>query len=258
MYKMKIKNTFLGLLLVVMIAISGCSNVDVTSVIQQAPQVKAYLENNPNFDLQVVYYSESESSQIQGEFKANCGKELTQKGIYRFVIDDKKSLSGVGYFDLDNNILECFKKVNNGQVSVEGETVDTSSTSNEAIVVDDVIINKDGSVLVGNNVNVESNGDVSVANIDIKKEKVVKVNKEIKVSSVGDVTVGGISVNNDGVNMGDISVNDNGVKIGEISVSDSTGVVIGNEISVNGDDVNMESISVEGDDVDMDVNTSMN
>lgn len=231
-----VKSLLLVFITATMLILSGCSGMDINSAIKALPQVKTYLDNNPDFDLQFVYYSEDEVSALSNEFQANCGKELTLKPIYRFVIDDKKSVSGVGYFDLNNGVLECFKKVEGTTISVEGENVDETQVMTDAIVVDNVLVSSDGSVKVGNNVAVSADGSVVVGGITVQAQNVVKVNEDIIVDSNGGVKVGNIQVSGNGaVNVGDISVDENGnVKVGN-------GVSVGQNgnVDVNVGDVNV-------------------
>jgi len=232
----RVNKIFITIMTIVMLVTSGCSQIDISDAIKHLPQVKQYLENNPDFDLEVVHFSESEISSIQNEFKANCGKELTAKSIYRFVIDDKKSVSGVGYYDLNNQVLECFKKRTGTTLETEGKTVDTTKTINDAIVVDDVLIGSDGSVKVGNNIAVDSDGSVNVGGVQVKANNYVKVNEEIKVKDNGDIKVGNIKIGNGGVSIGDIKVSEDGnVNVGNIHVGNDGNVDVGDNIHVGND-----------------------
>lgn len=220
----KVKKLSIILILTTLLIFSGCSQANIDTAVKQLPQVKAYLEANPNFELQITHYSLEESSQINAEFKANCGKEFISKDIYRFVVDDQKSLSGVGYFDLKNNVLECFKKKTGTKLEVEGTNVDDKSENMQSIVVDNVLVAADGSVKVGTNTKVDSDGSVEVGGVSISKDNIVKVNDEITVGNDGNVQVGDIKISNGNVQVGDISVNANGdVTAGGVQIQGNSG-----------------------------------
>lgn len=209
-FKTQVKKLSMIFALTALLLFSACSQANIDTAVKQLPQVKAYLEANPNFELQITHYSEAESSQINAEFKANCGKEFIQKDIYRFVVDDQKSLSGVGYFDLKNNVLECFKKKTGNKLEVEGTNVDDKSENTQSIVVDNVLVAADGSVKVGTNTQVASDGSVQVGGVSISKDNVVKVNDEITVGNDGNIQVGDIKISNGNVQVSDISVDSSG------------------------------------------------
>lgn len=243
---MKFNKILTGLFLMLIVVIAGCGSIDINTAINKVPAVKTYLENNPDFNLQIVHYSLEESAALSGEFKANCGKDLVQKDIYRFIVNDGKSFSGVGYFDLNNEVLECFKKNTGNSFEVTGENVDATINSNEAMVVDKVIVSSEGKVVVGNDVNVEADGSVKVGNIVVDPGNVVQVGDSIKVDSDGSVKVGdSVYVDGNGnvnLNMEDLQVdiNDGNVNVntGGVEVNTENGNV---DVNTGDSQVNVEN-----------------
>jgi len=235
----KLSNCVAITLLSSMVLMSGCSQVDVSGAVANLPQVKSYMENNPDFELNVVYFSEDEVKGLSNEFKANCGKDIVLKPIYRFVVDDKKSISGIGYFDLNNQVLECFKKRTGDVVDVQGENVAEKAVVDSSILVDNVLVGSDGNVKVGNSV-VVSDGFVKVGGIEVSSDNVVKINEDIVVSEDGNVKVG------------DILISDNGVSVDKLKV-DADGNLDMSELEKELEDMNKELAKL-GDEFKNDMN----
>jgi hypothetical protein len=102
--------------------ISGCISVDPEDIVRNSPVVKKFLEEYPNAEVKVTYYSIEEASAIIDTIKSDCEKEfVTPKEFYRVTITDEGSgLSVVAWVDWRNQIVECATKKGEKE---ENETV---------------------------------------------------------------------------------------------------------------------------------------
>lgn len=208
--------------------LQGCGQITPDMAIKAMPQVKSYLEAHPEVDLQVVHYSEAESTSLKDEFKVNCGKDFTPRDIYRFVVSDGNTLNGVGYFDLSNQVLECFKKVNNGEIEVEGDNADKETAAKGNVVVDKVVVSADGKVLVDDETSVNSDGSITINGVNVTSENVIKSNEKIQIKN-GEVKVGDIVIDDKVISVGSITVEKGSGAV----IADGNGSVIAGDVAVD-------------------------
>lgn len=108
----KIKIIFI---LLISTIISGCtlsSSIDTQALIEANSQVQNFLEEYPNANIQITYFSFDESLTLQEEFESNCAKTFTQKELYRFSIQDTaQNLELIGFLDSNAGVVECVNRV---------------------------------------------------------------------------------------------------------------------------------------------------
>ena len=97
--------------------VAGCSSttgeINAQALIEANAQVQNLLEEFPNTDLDITYYSLNESSQLEEEYSSICSKEFSPKSLYRFSLqDDSQGLNIVGYLNLYEQVVECIGEQN--------------------------------------------------------------------------------------------------------------------------------------------------
>ena len=124
----KIKIIFI---LLISTIISGCtlsSSIDTQALIEANSQVQNFLEEFPNANIQITYFSFDESLMLQNEFEENCAKTFTQKELYRFSIQDNtQNLELIGFLDSNAGVVECVNRI----VAHNNVVIDDDSDINE-------------------------------------------------------------------------------------------------------------------------------
>ncbi len=144
---MILKRYMLVFTVFVAVIVAGCSvAISPESVIKNNPNVKSFLNDYPNSEFVLVYYNVNESEGLTEEYIMNCGKELIPKNMYKFTVSDiDTEFYLIGYFDNDNNIVECIKKHSSQKTSENSkENDDSMKDSDKAEEEKDIGKNKEG------------------------------------------------------------------------------------------------------------------
>ena len=156
-----------------LLILAGCTMVDPSfnpeSIIMASTQVQSLLEEYPNSDLQIVYFSVNDSVMLHDEYVEVCGRELTPKNMYRFSLqDESRGLNVVGFLDMNSQIVECIRQQSSAVVpeisQVEEESSQSTSTQNDK----GASVSKDSSTLD------EGKYDDSKEGVKGEEEKVVE------------------------------------------------------------------------------------
>ena len=105
--------------------IAGCSTQEFNpeGVILANTQVTSFLEEYPNSEVDISYYTQDESVQISEEFLTVCGSELEPRELYRFSLVDPSSQSSlVGFLDVQSRTVLCLD-TDMSTVTVEDDSV---------------------------------------------------------------------------------------------------------------------------------------
>ncbi|MFP4402688.1 MAG: hypothetical protein ACLFPL_05680 [Candidatus Nanoarchaeia archaeon] len=124
-------------ILALSIFIAGCTTggggINAQALIEANAQIQTLLEEYPNANLDITYYSINESSQLEEEYNSICSKNFTQKALYRFSLqDESQNLKVVGYLNSDEQVVECLNRVGS-----EGENSEMNSQENNQSVVNE-------------------------------------------------------------------------------------------------------------------------
>jgi hypothetical protein len=101
------------ILAIFLLFIAGCAQggINPELLVKTNTQVNTFLEEYPNADLNLLYYSQNASVELSEEYLNTCGRELTPKAMYRFSLTDEPSgLNILGYLDVDNQVVDCVKR----------------------------------------------------------------------------------------------------------------------------------------------------
>lgn len=125
-----------GLVLTLVVSLSGCLSMDPETLAFANPLVKQFMSEYPNAQISATHYSAEESQQILEQISIDCGKEISQKEFYKINIDDPDSgLKVVTWVDIENLVIECAVKYGTGDektISKPGEPVKTCKSHAEA------------------------------------------------------------------------------------------------------------------------------
>jgi hypothetical protein len=100
----------LPIFLVAVIVISGCaSDISPRDIAKAHPVVKQFLEEHPNAEIMLTYFSENQSVNIIDEVRGDCNNPYIEpKNLYKVtVIDDVDELSVLAWLDWEEKIVLC-------------------------------------------------------------------------------------------------------------------------------------------------------
>jgi len=104
----------------------SCSSFDAQSFILEDSRVKAFLEENPNADIQVVHYSVEEAAAELATYNEVCKTAFTSgKEMYKAkIVDSAKGLKLFVYVDAKTKSFDCVRKF-----GAEGKWVEAPAQS---------------------------------------------------------------------------------------------------------------------------------
>lgn len=128
--------------MIISLFVAGCSSttggINAQALIQANAQVQTLLEEYPDANLDITYYSVNESSQLEEEYSSICSKEFSQKALYRFSLqDDSQGLNVIGYLNPNEQVVECVSREgseNNTNSNAQNNENSTSSGDTSMIV----------------------------------------------------------------------------------------------------------------------------
>ena len=105
----------------IVVASSGCVNMDPSAFATTIPMVQDFLDDYPNAQVKIVHYSAAESEAILDQIMEDCGKLSVEPKEYYFVniTDPSTGLIVRAWVDWETQLVECVYK--------EGSTVDPSN-----------------------------------------------------------------------------------------------------------------------------------
>ena len=104
---------FLPVILVALVvASSGCINLDPEAFARAMPMVQEFLKEHPNAELHIVHYSATEAEAILDQIKEDCGKTTIEAKEYYFVniTDPDTDLMVRAWIDWETQTIECIYK----------------------------------------------------------------------------------------------------------------------------------------------------
>lgn len=131
---MVFKNLKIMLVMSVLLLISGCTStgLDPNALISANSQVKSFLDEYPNADLNLLYYSQNDSISVSEEYKELCERDFSPKNLYKFYVRDTTSgLNIVGFLDVNNQVVDCVVKKGIPQEEVSELKEENSSRIDE-------------------------------------------------------------------------------------------------------------------------------
>ncbi|WP_319506910.1 hypothetical protein [uncultured Methanolobus sp.] len=134
---MKYRNMLFTILLVAVL-ISGCAeNTDITSAVEQLPQIQQFMEEHPDATITVTYWSEEEIAEIQDELSQDFGKTVTPKAMYKAVVSSGDIVS-ITWIDAGTQIV-LYSYTENTNLNKDSNPVEESDNTEPA----DAIENED-------------------------------------------------------------------------------------------------------------------
>ncbi|WMW24369.1 hypothetical protein RE474_09730 [Methanolobus sediminis] len=119
------RNSFFMILLVAVL-ISGCAeNNDITSAVEQLPQVQQFLEEHPDATITVTYWSEEEIAEIQDELSQEFGKTVTPKPMYKAVVSSGDIVS-ITWIDAETQTV-LYSYTENTSSDLDSNSVEDSN-----------------------------------------------------------------------------------------------------------------------------------
>ena len=95
------------LLITALIIISGCtSENDILNLVESIPEVKEFLENNPDTTIKTAYWDNTTVSNSLDEIRNLCGKYMEIKPYYRIVMESRNMTLTI-WFDYNNERVDC-------------------------------------------------------------------------------------------------------------------------------------------------------
>ncbi len=96
---------------------SGCTGgQDVTSVVKALPEVQQFMNEHPNAQITVTYWSKEEVAQYAQEISQQCDKPITPVAMYKATISEG-DLKIISWINAENQIVLCSTTTGSGMPS---------------------------------------------------------------------------------------------------------------------------------------------
>jgi len=118
---------FLGIAVIMIISISGCTSISPESLALANPLVDQFMEEYPNAEVQVTHFTTEQSEQIIEDIRADCGNPFMEaQDFYKItIVDSESGLDVVAWVNWETKDIECAikKGTETKEISKPGEDI---------------------------------------------------------------------------------------------------------------------------------------